>query len=614
MKNYYNENKAVLDSRNFLLPDFSNSTSSIEVIDSKSGHRVPSALTKDGKRLFIHSRIDPVREAERVAAETDFKNRDLVVVLGFGFGYLCEAILDKCDDDTFVLVIEKDKDIFRRALENRDLKMLLEDSRLGIIIDPAEEMVAQALKGRSSRRSVFVTHRGSFQIYPDYYSEMSISVKSFVSTKDVNIATLSKFEKTWVSNISRNIRTISNSPGASIFFEKFKGIPAIVAGAGPSLIKSLDFIRENMHRSLIVAVDTSYKILLDNGIVPHFCIAVDPQIINARYLEGTGETSTVLVADPTVHPSIPRFFKGPMVMTGVAFEMMKWIESALPPRGELAHGGSVSTNAYDFARQTGASPVILVGQDLSFTSGLAHARGSYLDEQMYKRINRFNTPQMFNRKQLSFMPKIMVPGKNNYPVHSNSKMMIFINWFENRKDPSLINASADGVFIKGIKNIKSNEISFNESNVHIQDLIDDLIYSAAKSRRDENHSAVLKKAAEMLAEIEELIPVLEKGIRFGADLKEMLKSGKDKSDPGKMGYIIKKLSETDAFIESRTKAGPMISFSIQRIIHSITEGYGTGDGDNAGTRSEFLYKGMLEGALFSKKVLGKMKVLLVNQA
>lgn len=614
MKNYYNENKAVVDSRNFLLPDLSDSISSIEVVDSKSGHRVPSALTKDGKRLFIHSRIDPVREAERVAAETDFKNRDLVVVLGFGFGYLCEAILDKCGEDTFVLVIEKDKDIFRRALENRDLKTLFEDSRLGIIIDPVEEMVAQALKGRSSRRSVFVTHRGSFQIYPDYYSEMSISVKSFISTKDVNIATLSKFEKTWVSNISRNIRAISGSSGASIFFEKFKGIPAIVAGAGPSLIKSLDFIRENMHRALIVAVDTSYKILLDNGIVPHFCIAVDPQIINARYLEGIGETTTVLVADPTVHPSIPRFFKGPMVMTGVAFDMMKWIESALPPRGELAHGGSVSTNAYDFARQTGASPVILVGQDLSFTSGLAHARGSYLDEQMYKRVNRFNTPQMFNRKQLLFMPKVMVPGKNNYPVHSNSKMMIFINWFENRKDPSLINASADGVFIKGIKNIKSNEISFNENNVPIQDLIDDLIFSAAKTGKDENHSAVLKKADEMLAEIEELIPVLEKGIRFAADLKDMIQSGRDKSDPGKMGYIIKKLSEADAFIESRTKAGPMISFSIQRVIHSITEGYGTGDVDNAGARSEFLYRGMLEGALFNKKVLGKMKVLLENQA
>lgn len=615
MKNYYNENKAILNSRNFIFPDEIAQESSVEVVESKSGHKVPSVLTRDGKRLFIHSRIDPVREAERVAGEIDFKDKDLIVVLGFGFAYLCEAILDKCGEDIFVLVIEKDSNIFKKALESRDLKTLLNDSRLSIIIEPSDDMLAKALKGKSSRRSVFVTHRGSFQVYPDYYSAMSISVKSFVSTKDVNIATLSKFEKTWVSNISRNIREITGSPGAHIFFEKFKDIPAIVAGAGPSLINSLDFIRENMHRALIVAVDTSYKILIDNGIVPHFCIAVDPQLINARYLEGTGETSTVLVADPTVHPSMLRFFKGPMVMTGVAFDMMKWIESALPPRGELAHGGSVSTNAYDFARQTGASPVILVGQDLSFTSGLAHARGSYLDEQLYKRVNRLNTTQMFNRKQLSFMPKVMLPGKNNYPVHSNSKMMIFINWFENRKDPYLINASADGVMIKGVKNISSSEVSFNSSNVPIQNIIDDLICSSANSPGGQNYSGVLKRAGEMLFEIEELIPVLEKGVRFGIDLKEMIQSGRDRSDPGRMSYIIKKLSETDVFIESRKKAGPMISFSIQRVIHSITEGYGTGDADNdnAGARSEFLYKGMLEGALFNKKVLGKMKILLENQ-
>lgn len=82
-----------------------------------------------------------------------------------------------------------------------------------------------------------------------------------------------------------------------------------------------------------------------------------------------------------------------------------------------------------------------------------------------------------------------------------------------------------------------------------------------------------------------------------------------------MSYIIKKLSDIDVFIDSRKKSGPMISFSIQRVIHSITEGYGTGDvnNDNAGAMSEFLYKGMLEGALFNKKVLGKMKILLENQ-
>ena len=476
--NYYKENINILKSRGFNFPDpVKIDADYIDVVESRSGHPVPSILTGEGKKLFVHSRIDPFREAERMAGEIDFRSRDLIVIFGFGFAYHCEAILDKCGKDIFVLVVEKDAALFCKALESRDLRELLQDSRFNIALDPDEDSLPVFLKGKSSRRAAFFTHRGSFQVNPDYYSSISSAVKSFVSTKDVNIATLSKFEKTWVSNIARNIKNISGSPGADIFFNMFKGIPAIVAGAGPSLTESLDFIRENRHRALIVAVDTSYKILVDNGIIPHFCLAVDPQIINARYMEGAEETGTVLVADPTVHPSLLRFFKGPMVMTGVAFDMMKWVESYLPSRGQLAHGGSVSTNAYDFAKRTGASPVILTGQDLSFTSGLAHARGSYLDEQIFNRGNRLANPLMFNRRQLTFLPKVMLPGKRGYPVQSNSKMMIFINWFEGRKDPDLINASADGVAFKGIKNAESSDIFFNQVSVDIEGTIESIISS-----------------------------------------------------------------------------------------------------------------------------------------
>ncbi len=54
-------------------------------------------------------------------------------------------------------------------------------------------------------------------------------------------------------------------------------------------------------------------------------MAVDPQVINARYFEGLPELSTILVADPTVHPSIFHLYRGPVAATGIAFDMMKWI-------------------------------------------------------------------------------------------------------------------------------------------------------------------------------------------------------------------------------------------------------------------------------------------------
>ena len=205
----------------------------------------------------------------------------------------------------------------------------------------------------------------------------------------MNIATLAKFEKIWTSNLARNVRVFIESPAANSFYGKFKGIPAIVVAAGPSLQHAIRFINENRSHAIIVAVDTSYRLLLREGIEPHFCVSVDPQVANARYFEGVPQTKTVLIADPTVHPSVFRLFRGRVAVTGVAFNLLKWIEEVAGEKGELTHGGSVSTNAYDFAKRLGASPIVLVGQDLAFTAGYAHARGSYLDEQVHLQMDLF---------------------------------------------------------------------------------------------------------------------------------------------------------------------------------------------------------------------------------
>jgi len=588
----------------------------VGVVESKKGGPVPCASPDDGRKLFIHSRVDPLRESERFTAEIDVTGRDLVVVFGFGFGYHIDDLVRKAGREITILAVEKDPLLFRKAIESRDLHELFLSENFIMALDPGEDELASLLKGKSSRNVLFVMHRGSHQVYPDYYSNMFSLLKSYISTKDVNIATLAKFEKAWTSNIARNIGTIADSCGANVFYNAFKGVPAIVVAAGPSLSESIPFIRENSGRALIIAVDTSYKILLDHGITPHFCITVDAQLINARYFEGSPESETVLIADPMVHPSTFRFFKGDVAVTGVAFEMMKWIENICGARGELTHGGSVSTNAYDFAKRIGASPVILVGQDLSFTKGLAHVRGSYLDEQIHNKTGRFNNAQMFNRRQLTFLPKILLPGINGGRVHSNQKMVIFINWFEKMNDPELLNATRDGVSMKGVKNVGHDDLHLPEPGEDLKLRIRCLMGEIGNSAPSDRNARLKKRVEAMAEEVEALIPVLEKAITQASELSKMIADGRDKSDSGKVNYILGKLSDTDRFIESQKNSKDMISFSIQRVIHTITEGYEIDGGSelNAGARSEYLYRGMLEGTLFNKKVLGKMTKILSEQA
>jgi len=584
----------------------------VEVIESKTGNPVPCIKIDDGKKLFVHSRVDPLREAERFIAEVDPSGKDLIIVLGFGFGYHCDFLLEKISSEVNVIVIEKDEVLLKKAFQSRDLETLIKKDNFYILADPSESFLADIFRGKSSRNVLFITHRGASQLYPDYYQNIVSVIKSYISTKDVNIATLARFEKTWGSNTTRNIGVISQSCGAIRFFNMFSGIPAIVVAAGPSLTQSLGFIKASIDKAVIIAVDTSYKLLIDNGITPHFCLSVDPQLINARYYEGIGKTDTILVSDPTVHPSIFRFFKGRVSVTGIAFDMMKWIEEICGEKGELTHGGSVSTNAYDFARRIGASPVLMVGQDLSFTSGLAHAKGSYLDEQIHNRTYKFNNAQMYNRRQLASLPPVYLKGVRGERVRTNQKMMIFQNWFEKRNDTDLINATYNGVFINGVKNIPHDKLLFDYPSLDLKNKINELYNKFTDETDSAKISRLKKRIDDMLSEIENLIPALERALSYASELSEMINSGKDKSDPGKMSFILKKLSETDKFIETMKKSKGLISFSIQRVIHTITEGYELNNDkeDNAAERSLFLYRGLLEGTLFNKKILGKMKMLL----
>lgn len=590
---------------------------SVEAVQTSGGEFVP-AVVRDGKRLFVHSRFDPRKEAERFIGGIDPAEYDLFIVSGFGFGYHAEELLSRMGGDSILLAIEKSPLMLRKALECRDLSGLLSDARLLLLIDPTEDEIAAALRGKSSRRSSLVLHRGSHQAEPDYYANMQEIARSYLSTKEVNIATLAKFEKVWASNIARNIGAFVASPGANRFFGRFGGVPAIVVAAGPSLHASMDFIRQSRGRAVIVAVDTSYRILMAQGIEPHFCIVVDPQMINARYFEGSRPSRTILVADPTVHPSVFRLFRGRVAMTGVAFQLMKWIEKLTGDRGEITHGGSVSTNAYDFAKRLGCSPVVLVGQDLAFTGGYAHARGSYLDEQVHLRTGRLYTAEMMNRFQLTALPKIFVKGISGGRVHTNQKMMIFLSWFEKRRDADLVNATHDGALIPGVRHARPGGLAFPEAG-DIAARIDGLYDGAATgagSGAKERFAATLGR---IRAEIDSLVPVLERAVGFSDSLLALMEEKRrgGAGDRGKVEYLLKKLAETDRIVESKTNAKDMISFTIQRVLHTVTEGYDIDEGDGGlgneelvAKRSRYLYQGLLDGARFNGKILGKMAAVL----
>jgi len=235
----------------------------IDCIDSKKGP-VPEVI-RDGRKLYVHSRFDPVKEAERFISEVDAAQFDLFIVCGFGFGYHIEALAEHVAPDAIILVIEKSASMLKGAFSARDLRGLAGNPGFFLLLDPSEDDIALTLSGKSTRRVTFLSHRGSFQLFPEYYSNIRRVAKSYLSTKEVNIATLAKFEKTWSANIARNIRRIASLPGVEIFFDAFKGHTAIVAAAVEA---DSDAAHSNDDLARIVAKDAGGVVLLEDDLIP----------------------------------------------------------------------------------------------------------------------------------------------------------------------------------------------------------------------------------------------------------------------------------------------------------------------------------------------------------
>ncbi|MCX8124882.1 MAG: DUF115 domain-containing protein [Spirochaetes bacterium] len=583
----------------------------IEVIKSKSGDVIP--IVKKENTIAVHSKFDPIKEAQRLIEECDCANYDCIIVSGFGFGYHIEWLLSKAKSDATVLILEQFPWMVHAAIANRDLQKVFDDKRVILLVNPDEEKIAIYMRGRSSYKTLFITHRGSFQIDPQGYTNLQRIAKAYISTKEVNIATLAKFEKLWTSNIGRNIHEIIKAVPAKAFFDMFSNIPAFIVNAGPTLTECIPYIQKHYSQAIIIAVDTSLKVLEYYGIEPHFCITVDPQLVNARYFEGVHSKRTVLIADPMVHPSTFLFYKGRKAITGVAFEMMKWIEETIGQYGTLRYGGSVSTNAYDFAKRLGAYPIIMVGQDLAFTKGLAHVKGAYLDEHIYFRNYRTYTVEMFNRFQLTALPKIFVKGIKSKQVHTNQKMMIFISWFGRQNDPALINATYDGAYIENVVHKSIEEITYQNSGVDIWNRIDDIYGNALPDSNTIEVCAqkLIMQLSQMLSQTDVMCTMLQQAIRLSEELIKNIENKKTHAIPA----LVKKLDDIDKRLSEFSVTKNLVGLTIQHIIHTVTEGYEIDDTakseqEKVASKSLYLYKGLLEGVQYSTRVIKSMLALL----
>lgn len=436
------------------------------VTEAKNGFKSLSVKnTESNREIKLHSSFDPVKEAERNINIFNKGKSSFIIVSGVALAYHL-ALLKKKYPGTKIIAIEKDPEvieiclsIFPESLSGIDIIYSYNDIELIF-----GKMDLAGFKGVSH-----YIHKPSYQLNPEFYDDLADSIKIFLSSKISDLLTRFEFEEKWIQNIFKNLRHLESSCNVSELFGRFQGLPGIIVSAGPSLKNNLSMLKDLQDKAVIVAVDTSLKILDKHGIGPHFVLTLDAQKYSYKHFTGIKNNRTILIADIVSCPSILNNYPGKkMISTTSKYYQDKngntvrettpiidWIENYSGQFGDIQSGGSVATSAFDLLLNMGCDPIILVGQDLAYTGREIHCSGTYHNDDWLPGINRLKNLDSINQNVIRKRKiKYVKQYGNNGFVISDFIFDLYKSWFEDsasRVSIPVINSTGGGARINNTK-------------------------------------------------------------------------------------------------------------------------------------------------------------------
>ena len=429
------------------------------------------------KGIYVHSPRDPAREAFRLAESVNTSANSPIVILGFGLGYAAQAAAKTAADHGGsgarpVIIVEKYKSLLRLAFEQRDLTdLLLCKNIIFIAGGKAGEGITNALEiagklNNDYSEPAIIRNRALIDIDKEWYSAAEETIRTWITRQKVNTATLNRFGKRWIRNLSRNMSAIRDCPGILRLTGLADGIPVFLAAAGPSLDKIAPLLRDIHRRCFIVAVDTSLRFFSANNIQPDFVLTVDPQFWNNRHLDRCVCEKSILIAESAVFPPALRLPFKHIFLCGSFFPLGDFIEKQVDPKGRLEAGGSVATSAWDFARSLALSPVggeiWIAGLDLSFPDLKTHFRGAIFEERSNAASNRFAPAETWVVSTLRDGFPFKAASAAGGQVLTDRRLSLYASWFENqfRRYSNVHNYSIfqNGIAINGLKSANADAL------------------------------------------------------------------------------------------------------------------------------------------------------------
>ncbi len=409
----------------------------------------PATLVAPAQNFIYYEPTNPKQDAADQITELKLKNTRLAVFLGLGLGYELNYYIDHMvaqQNTSYILVIEKDLEIFKLALMNEDMRTYLNHLQIHFIVGIVAGDLFSKLVPILHKDQIFVLARAMNPVYhssalslnKDYYMQVMKALREATVFEVSHYGDSPEDSLIGIENMLINIDEIVSNPGINLLFDKFKGRPAVVVATGPSLNKNKHLLQGLEDKALIIAVDASLKVLMDIGIKPHLVTSLERVPEVARFFEGFAPEQVkdvYMAACPVIMNEVYQAYPGPRVIVYRNLDHFKWLGV---DKGILDIKLSAGNMAFKVAEALGCDPIILIGQDLALSrDGRTHADGNvYGEKQTYMLEGEF----------------IEVMGNDGQPIPTTPGLYSFLKAYEldvAAYSGTCLNATEGGAYIQG---------------------------------------------------------------------------------------------------------------------------------------------------------------------
>lgn len=417
-----------------------------------------------------------------VKAEGNYKYIDKMMFLGTLLGGHIGTIIKKVSPK-LSFVYEPDLEIFRFSLFVTDYQSLSNQTKFIFSVMDYGNVF-------QSKLEQFISTYAQFSNYNIKYSKMDyISdevINNILSQLHISNSNLFDYTKVLYDTVyafskhinNYNILTTQNKTEAfSLTQEK----PVLFVGAGPSLSKNIQWLKENQKKFIIVSMGATYKKLIDNDIHVDIVTTVDTQyeVLNRTHFNEEDVTllkdTIVLASIATPSKILNRFNKEKLFL----FETYQ----AFKEKSIAYNGASIGEVTLSLLLDMNIKDIYLIGIDLALDTktGLSHFEGYKNQKEALQDMSKVNSALKGEETNLK-EEYLEVKGNTSDTVITTRVFALSINQYNKliaqfrTNHQNIYNLSDEGAFIEGTEFLRIEDIKVpsKEKNSSSLSLTDEL--------------------------------------------------------------------------------------------------------------------------------------------